>query len=240
MPAIAEPLPATVRAVQDIAPDMRRVSLGGAGLEALLPAPGALGPYLKLHLEDAEGYSCIRTYSIRRLDLERGELQVDITLHGQDSVGSRFALHAREGDNVGVRGPGVIPAAPCVSYLFAGDLTALPAIAYTLETLPHDVEVDVIVETPNHTAQCLLPCTRGERLRCLHRPAGTPSRLAEAVRNALPQPRGDVFVWAGAEAAIARGIRKHVRTTLGLPALNYQILNYWKAGRAEGDFDCLT
>ncbi len=239
MPAIAEPITATILAVRDLAPDLRRLVLGGEELAELLPPPGALGPYLKLHLSDAAGMERIRTYSLRRLDLVRGELHVDIALHGQDSVGSRFALQARAGDRIGLRGPGVIPAPSCRSYLLAGDHTALPAIAYMLETLPGNVEVTVVLETPDRDAGCLLS-SAGRQICCLHRPPGTPSRLVETVRSAEPLARDGLFVWAGAEAMLARAIRKHARVTLRLPPANYQILNYWKAGRPEGDFDCMA
>lgn len=205
---------------------------------ALVPPSGALGPYLKLHLTDADGRECIRTYSLRRVDHERGEIHIDIALHGDCSVGSRFAMGAQVGDIVGLRGPGVIPAPPCRSYLLAGDHTALPAIAYTLETLPQDVEVTVLLETPNPDAGCLLACA-GRNVCCLHRRCGEPSRLLDAVREAIPQNCDDLMVWAGAETEIARGIRKHVRATTSLPPARCQILNYWKEGRAEGNFDAL-
>ncbi|WP_413991014.1 siderophore-interacting protein [Labrys okinawensis] len=235
----ARPITATVLATCNLAPDLRRLVLGGGDLRALLPPPGALGPYLKLHLADAEGCERIRTYSLRHFDLQRGELHVDIALHGEDSVGSRFALQARPGDKVGLRGPGVIPAPPCRSYLLAGDHTALPAIARTLETLPGDVAVTVVLETPNPDARCLLAYT-GRDICCLQRRPGEPSRLMDAVSEATPQKREDLMVWAGAEAGIARAIRKYARTTLRLPPARCQILNYWKAGRAEGEFDCMA
>lgn len=235
----AEPIEAAVLASRDLAPGLRRLVLGGEGLARLLPPPGTLGPYLKLHLADAAGRERIRTYSLRHLDPERCELHIDVVLHGEDSVGSRFALHARPGDKVGLRGPGVIPAPPCRSYLLAGDRTALPAIAHMLEILPREVAVTVLLETPDPDTRCLLACA-GREVCCLQRRAGEPSRLADVLREAAPRGDEGLMVWAGAEAGIARAIRRHARGVLALPPVRCQILNYWKAGRAEGDFDCLT
>ncbi len=235
---VTQPLTATILAIRDLTPSLRRLVLGGEGVAALAPPSGALGPYLKLHVADANGCERIRTYSLRHIAPMRDEVHIDIALHGENSVGSRFALRACVGDTVGLRGPGVIPAAPCRRYVLAGDHTALPAIAHTLETLPHDVSVTALVETSDPDASCLLACA-GRDVCCLLRRTGEPSRLVDAVREAVSQDKNDLMVWAGAEAAIARGIRKHVRSTLHMPAERYQILNYWKNGRTEGDFDCL-
>ena len=104
--------------------------------------------------------------------------------------------------------------------------------------MPPDVAVTVVLETPNPDARCLLACA-GREVCCLHRRPGEPSRLAGAVREAAPRGQDDMMVWAGAEAGLARAIRRHARMALGLPPVRCQILNYWKAGRAEGDFNCM-
>ncbi|WP_415213566.1 siderophore-interacting protein [Shinella sp.] len=46
----------------------------------------------------------VRTYTVRRLDPEVGTIDVDFVLHGDHNLGSRWALNARPGDVIGVRG----------------------------------------------------------------------------------------------------------------------------------------
>jgi NADPH-dependent ferric siderophore reductase len=53
----------------------------------------------------------------------------------------------------------------------------------------------------------------------------------------MPWRDGRALVWAGAEATLARAIRAHARHERGLPGDQCHILNYWKAGKAEGSFD---
>jgi NADPH-dependent ferric siderophore reductase len=232
---------AHVAAVYDVAPTLRRLILAGADLATLKPPPGVLGPYLKLHLPDATGRLHIRTYSLRHLDETAGRLHIDINLHGGDSVGSRFACTTRAGAKIAVRGPCVIPAPVCDFHLVAGDQTAVGAISHICETVPAEKALFAFVEVDDFGIICeLMRNNRAARITCLHRPRGAASRLAEALRAVAKPTDGPMLLWAGAEASIARSIRKYARAELRLPQAQCPILNYWKAGKAEGDFDFLT
>ena len=227
---------AVVLAASSVTPAMRRLVLGGPGLSDFAVPPGALGPYLKLHLPDGPGgREVVRTYSVRRHDQEQGRLEVDMLLHGT-GAGARFAAEARPGDAVPVGGPGFIPADPCADYILAGDHTALPAIAHILETLPGGARVRTYVEIPDPDEEQPLVSATDLSVTWLHREVGAASRLAEAVRDGWPRALDDVLVWAGAEAAISRAIRNHARRVRGIPAARCQVLNYWKTGQPEGGF----
>lgn len=215
--------------IEVITPHLRRLVVGGPDIAAFRTPPGTLGPYLKLRLPGPDGATCIRTYSIRLCRDDRPEIAIDMVLHEGDAPGSHFAATARPGDPVALGGPGFMTAAPAPAYLLAGDQTALPAIAQILETRPVDTAVTAIVEVPDEAERQRVP-----GIRWLVRPEGAASRLAEAVRHAWPA--GDLLLFAGAEAAIARAIRRHARTERGLPAERCQVLNYWKLGRPEGGF----
>jgi len=71
-----------------------------------------------------------RVHTIRRIDLSRGTLDIDMVLH-EDAIapGSTWAASAQPGDAVGVMGPGggMPPAADW--HVLVGDETALPVIA---------------------------------------------------------------------------------------------------------------
>lgn len=224
---------AIVTSVATLTPTMRRVTLGGPALDAFVVPPGALGPYLKLHVPDGAGRLVRRTYSVRAHDAVRGELAIDMLVHAPCGAGSDFAARCRPGDTVGLSGPGHIPAEPCGAYLLAGDQTALPAIHHILDTLPDGAEARVVVEVPDRAEEQ----PRADRaINWLYHPPGSPSRLAEAVRDTWPVGWPDLLVWAGAEAAVARELRRHARAARAVPAARCQILNYWRQGAQEGDF----
>lgn len=235
MSAAPRILTAEVIATQAITPAMRRVVLGGPEIAAFRAVPEALGPYLKLFFPGPGGRDLVRTYSTRRHDPARGELQIDVLLHEAAGPGARFGLEARCGDTVRLSGPGFIPAEPCGSYLLAGDHCSLPALARILETLPAGASARVLIETPGPEEEQVLDSAARVELTWLRRRPGQPSTLAEAVRRSLPALRGDLLVWAGAEARIARAIRAHART-VGIAPARCQVLNYWKAGQPEGGF----
>lgn len=226
---------ALVLAATSVTPAMRRITLGGPDLADFAVAPGSLGPYVKLHVAGPGGRPVVRTYSVRSHDPHGGELVVDMLLHGE-GPGAAFAANATPGDRVGLGGPGFIPCGPCSSYILAGDHTGVPAVAQILAALPREASARVVLEVPGPGEEQELATEAAAEIRWLHRPAGAPSRLATAVREGWPARRGDLLVWAGAEAAIARAIRREARTVRGVPADRCQVLNYWKAGQPEGGF----
>ncbi len=233
MPPIRQ---AIVTSVSTLTPTMRRVTLGGPALDAFVVPPGALGPYLKLHVPDSTGRLVRRTYSVRAHDAARSELAIDMLVHAPCGVGSDFAARCRPGDAVGLSGPGHIPAEPCGVYLLAGDQTALPAIHHILDNLRDGADVRVLVEVPDRTEEQ----PRSDRpITWLHRRAGSPSRLAEAVSDSWPADGSDLLIWGGAEAMIARALRSHARAVRGTPPARCQILNYWKDADHEGEFGYL-
>jgi NADPH-dependent ferric siderophore reductase len=71
----------------------------------------------------------VRTYTVRRLDLEAGTIDVDFMLNGDHGLGSRWALNARPGDVIGVRGSTGRRQPEVTWYLLVGDETALLVIA---------------------------------------------------------------------------------------------------------------
>ena len=224
---------ATVLAVLDVTPLMRRIVFGGPGLAAAFVTPaGALGPYLKLVLPVGDA-RVVRTYSVRRIDEERGELHVDFVLHDHSGPGSCFAREAAPGLSVELGGPGFIPAPEARDYRIAGDHTALPAIAHILASLPGVAHGEAVIEVPDEAEIQTLPTRSGVLTRFLVRPHGTPSTLVDVISaRAMPAP-GETILWAGAEAAIARRIRREVAPIWGISPARCQCLNYWREGRSE-------
>jgi NADPH-dependent ferric siderophore reductase len=182
-----------------------------------------------------------RVYTIRRIDVEAGEVDIDFVLHdGDDMPGARFGMEAGPGAIVGVTGPGGGNLKQAARYLFLGDETALPAISRMLEELPPEAEATAFVEIADEAEKQALSLRPGIDLRWLSRdgrPAGTTTLLEDAVRSVdRVWPEGDIHVWVGCEQAAARAIRGFVRKEMRLPRERHLVAAYWRRGQA-GDVE---
>jgi NADPH-dependent ferric siderophore reductase len=149
-----------------------------------------------------------RTYTVRRIDPERGELDVDFVTHHDAGPAGTFAENAVPGQRVVIVGPdGRSPSSrsgldwhpgTARRVLLAGDETAAPAIAAIVESLGEEYEVDAFLEVP--TAHDALPVARHDRVRLTwlprgHRPHG--AALIEEL-TAWADRSGDVLARARA------------------------------------------
>ncbi|WP_237478569.1 siderophore-interacting protein [Lichenibacterium dinghuense] len=223
----------TVVSVASPTPGSRRITLGGEALRGFALPRGCWGPYLKLLFPRPDGSLAWRTYSVRAFDPESCELAVEIMLHEPRGIGASWAMAAGPGDALAILGPGVIPVPPAPDWIvLAGDRTALPAIAYTLEQLPAATRGLALIAVEDAADRQDLAGPPGVEVRWVE------GDLADAVLGAPWPCEGDCVLWAGAEAGAARRIRAYARKRCGLDACRRPILNYWKRGQAEGSFDC--
>ncbi|UFN51250.1 siderophore-interacting protein [Roseomonas sp. OT10] len=236
-----------------LTPAMRRVTLAGddlahfAGRRAihvrlLLPPPGVRDP--EWPRAGANGLprwpkgpraAVPRVYTLRRVDVAAGRVEVDMVVHGDEGPGTRWARRAAPGDPVGMIGPGggMPSAAPWV--LLAGDETALPAIARAVEAMPPGARGEVLIEVDGPEEEQPLAAPPGVRLRWLHRHGaapGTGDGLIEAV-GAVPWPAEDgARAWIAAEARTAEALRRLFREERGLPREAVTTAAYWRLGAA--------
>ncbi|MCG7393635.1 siderophore-interacting protein [Microvirga sp. ACRRW] len=244
--------------IYDLTPHMRRIVLGGRDLENFDVPTNALGPYIKLLIppngiepewptlsDDGrliwpalDRRPVMRTYSVRHFDKDACELHVDFVMHGDRGVASAWAARAKAGDPVGLWGPGCTTTQNIDWYLFAGDQTALPAIAFILENLPATARGEAYIEIPDESEKQIFGKPSGVDIKWLLGKKETPV-LQDAVKAASWPAHSRVFVWAGAESATARSIRSHMKTKHGLDRDQMYILNYWRRGQAEGGFGYL-
>lgn len=243
-----------VTGVRDITPHMRRITFDGddvsrfAGMNALhlnvlcqhpdLAAPQwpTVGSNGLAQWEDPDRRPTLRKYTVRSLDVAASRLDIDFVLHADAGPGSAVAETAQIGAEIGVIGPGGGGLVDADWYLFAGDETALPAIARMLEKLPAHARGKAFVEVADKDEVQYLEFQAGIEVTWLLRngaAAGTTSLLIDAVRSTvLPGDGSSVYVWAGCEFAAFRQIRSYCRTELGLKKDEHLVVSYWNRGNS--------
>jgi len=259
--AAGSPLPyfremRVVRAV-DVTPSMRRLTLagndlarfagGGLHVRLLLPKLSGVAPAWPVTGEDGrplwpsdEARPDVRIYTIRRIDVAVGEVDIDFVLHeGADMPGARFAMDARPADVVGMTGPGGGTVGDADWYLLAGDETALPAIGRILGEMPAGKRAVVRIEVGGARDEQPLPTAASLDLQWLHRRSaapGTTELLAQSVRDVeWPDAGTRVFAWAGCEYSSFRAIRAHLRGDRGLSRDEHLVVAYWRRGHSGVD-----
>lgn len=196
---------AEVRDKLALSPSLARIVLGGGDLaEACtmgpdqrikiffpneageLKVPRGEDWYSRYRALDPAERPPMRTYTIRRMREDSGEMEVDFVLHGDAGPASRWALLARPGNRVVVIAPersrpdagGVEwhPPANVREVLLVADETALPAVANILETLAgmaRPPAVQAFIEVPE--ADDILPLTAPPQARIVWLPRATAS-----------------------------------------------------------------
>ena len=240
----------TVAAVTAVTATVRRVTLTGTAdavaaagptVHLLVPRVGDPAPRWPGIARDgrivwpqgAHGVS-LRSYTARRQDPGRGEVDVDFVLHG-DGPAAAWAAAAAPGAVLAAAGGAELGARPAGWLLLAGDETALPAMTRILAAADAGTRGVVLAEVPDPAEEQPLDAPPGVAVRWLHRhdiPPGASDLLVAAVA-ALDRPEGDdVFAWVAAESAAVRAIRADLRGRWGLARAQHHAIGYWRRGRA--------
>ncbi|MBL0402578.1 siderophore-interacting protein [Microvirga aerilata] len=231
-----------MRRVRLSGPDLARFATGGLHVRLLIPPRPGVAPRWPVTGEDGrpvwptgEDRPIVRIYTIREIDVAKGEISIDVVLHeGEDTPGSSWAKQAAPGDVIGLMGPGGgdIPAADW--YLFAGDETALPAISRILASLKAECRATAVIEVADSSEEQPLHSAAALDVRWVHRngaPAGTTSLIEDAVRGiGLPSDGMRRFIWAGCEQKSCRCLKKLLRKEWQVPTSDHLVVAYWRAG----------
>lgn len=227
--------------------DLARFSHDGIHVRLLLPPrPGVkiVWPVMAADGRQAwpEGERPVsRVYTIRRIDVPAGEIDIDFVLHdGDDMPGAYFGATAEAGMTVGMTGPGGGNLKPAPAYLFFGDETALPAISRMLEELPPAATAKAFIEIADDGERQEPAARAGVEVNWLSRGgrlAGTTTLLADTL-SALGAVAGSsgAYIWAGCEFSAARSIRDHLKHVVKLPKGRSQVTSYWRRG-LSGEFE---
>lgn len=247
----------TVLRAENITPGMRRLTLGGAQLDAFekdgleLPALRTEGfdDHVKFFFADetgrlilpgqnvssldwpADGRPVAKDYTPVRHDPEAGEIDFDFVRH-DGGVASTWAERAEPGDSAWIAGPKMSHSHPEGAdwLLVVGDETALPAIGRWLAEMPEGTKARVFIEIGDDSHRQELPTRADAEIVWLSRkgaPAGTTDLLEQAVRAAEWLP-GTVFAWVAGETLTLKGIRRYLVAERQVPRDHTHITGYWR------------
>jgi NADPH-dependent ferric siderophore reductase len=218
-------------------PGLRGFESTGVGDEYLrlfLPRAGDREPTLPV--ADGSGWrfpagvpeSPIRTYTVRRFDPVEGEMTIDVVLH-ERGVASSWARAAQVGDVVGLTTPTGLYDRPAEAtwQALVADSTGLPAACRLIAQAPPGVRTRVWLEVPSPEHRIALTPPPHVAVAWLYGGNGRgPSRIEDVVRS-LDRPDEPGYVWVAGETKVLRGVRRHLRHELGLPASAYKAVGYW-------------
>lgn len=246
----------TVKATTLLTPHMRRLTLAGENLawfdaddmhvRLLIPPAGVAPEWPRLNRHGLIDWPAgekklrVRKYTIRRIDVAAGELDIDFVVHEDAGPGSDFAAAARVGDVIGMAGPGGGGCRTARWTLLAGDETALPAMARIIEAMPANATGVAFIEVADRAEEQEIRAPRGVEIRWLHRNGaepGTTSLLFDAVTTAdWPSESEELFAWVACEFDAFRKIRAYLRKERKLGRDQHLAVAYWRRGENEDSF----
>lgn len=181
----------------------------------------------------------MRTYTVRAVRADLGELDIDFVLHpAHAGPASEWAATAAPGDEIGFLCPPhalYTPQDGADWQLLVGDETAIPAIGAIIEGLAPGTVVRAFVEVADLADAQRFP-TRGEVLiEWVPRGTGAPgSAVVDAVR-AAEFPSGTPYAWISGEANLVKFTRRHLVRERELDKQTITFTGYWRQGRTEED-----
>lgn len=232
----------------DVTPHMRRLTFGGEDVARFVsdedlhvrmyfPPEGIERPEWPRPAPDGrtlwpepERRPATRYYTIRRIDIDSGEIDIDFILHDLAGPGATFATSAAPGAICGMAGPLGRNIRPARWLVLAGDETALPAIARILECLPSTASGHAFIEVADSREEVPLTAPSGLAITWLHRDGAAPGStnlLIDAVRTVHWPNHSDVFAWVACEARAVQAIREYLRKTPNLTRAQHLAVAYW-------------
>ncbi|MCP1198307.1 siderophore-interacting protein [Notoacmeibacter sp. MSK16QG-6] len=211
-------------------PSLQRFARGGLHFRLLFAPPGHQGEWPEIGEDGRTHWPGDRSawhrpvYTVREIDVKRGELDFDVFVHAGGRV-SEWCETAQPGEQIALMGPGGewYPRAAWLG-LF-GDETALPAIARILAALPSETLGMATVMVGNEDDTQTLTKPIGVELRWLLRSEG--HSILEAIER-TDLPLSDRFVWfAGERSEVA--LARRALSQRGLDKSEIRAAAYWAA-----------
>lgn len=235
MPTPDEPrFRARVTDVTTLSPSLRRVRFGGPELARF---ETSTDPDERVLIEFGEGgpggAALHRSYTVRAWDPARRTVDVDFATHAGGAA-ARWARAAAPGDPVRLSSPKgwFAPPPGARRVVLLADLTALPAAARIVESLPARTAVRVVAEIPEPGDEQVWAGPAAVTVTWLTGSGNgrSPSALPDAL-TALPDLADVDYLWSGGETGASRRIRAHLRRELGWSPDRYHVMGYWQADK---------
>ena len=237
---------------EQLSPHLVRIVLSGAEFDDFVtnestdkyvkiffakPELGLRRPYDLVALRDTltpEDLPVTRTYTVRNVDAEARTLSIDFVVHGDEGLAGPWADAAKPGDLLTFSGPGggYAPDPRADWHLFAGDQSALPAIAAALEALPASATGLAFIQVADATEILQLTAPPAVAVQWLF--GQSPALLVDAVEGATWLP-GRPQIFAHGERSAMKGLRE-VFSARGVQRAELSLSGYWALGRTEDKF----
>lgn len=243
----------TVETAERLTPTMMRIVFGGEGLDAFEPSDRTDQYVNALFVPDEASYQPPfdidearaadpdqrprgRRYTVRAWDTATRRLTIDFVAHGDVGYAGRWAQQAAVGDRLQMIGPsgGYRPSDDAAWYLFAGDESALPAIAASLEVVPEGRRcvVRIVVDGPDHETALESPSDLD--VMWLHRSTvAEPEALLPDSVAAIEFGDGPVDVFVHGEAGEVRATRRFLVAERGVDPAASSISPYWRRDHTD-------
>ena len=223
-----------VACAANFGPRMRRVRLTADDLAAFEPRPAQ---EIVLQIPQPGGEPARRHYTIRSFDRTTNLIDVDFVLHGEKTPGVRWALDARPGQSIDIRGPRgrIALAADADWHLFTGDETTIPAIFALVETLPKHAKGIVLLEIGSDEDRLDVVTEADVSLTWLTRKGAHPgpNRILQDKVESLTLPPGKGHAIIVGETSNVRA-QRHYLLERGLTREQIYAEGYWRPGRIGG------
>ena len=223
-----------VAGVKDITPNLRRVQLTADDLAEFKPKPAQ---EIVLQIPQDGPEPARRHYTIRRFDPATRLIDVDFVLHGAHAPAVRWALEAKPGQAIDIRGPrGRIALSPAADWhVMSGDETAMPAILALAEALPKGAKAHLFLEIGGPEDKMPVESQADLKVTWLSRngaPAA-PSRLLPDALDAFTLPPGKGHAIIIGETSTVRA-QRHALIARGFTRDQIYSEGYWRPGRIGG------
>jgi NADPH-dependent ferric siderophore reductase len=232
-----------------ITPNMIRITCAASWIRTL--EPGIEGAHFKLFLPQKDQAMDafvqqlqdgprpdVRTYTIRHIRPESGEMDVDFVDHGDSGPASAWARRCNVGDAAGFAGPGPVKLQTFYAdfYVVAADMSALPVAAATLEAMPRGAKGVAYLETTSDADRQNINVPDGIEMHWFinplpHQPA---TQSIERI-VALPTFDGSVQTCIAGESSMIKALREEIINRRGVSKADAYISGYWKIGLGEDE-----
>lgn len=225
----------TVKESIPLSPNLVRVILSGDELEGF-PSDYESGYVKLIFREDGREKPLMRSYTVRAFDSVDLTLTLDFVCHGDNGPASTWVNHTSVGDLVTISGPGPTKLADQLAdwFFFAGDMSALPAIAVNLEKLPAHARGYAVIEIMSLDDRLDLKVPSNMELIWVlnPRPEIQNTFLAEKVCS-LAWLTGEPYVWVASEFETMRKLRRYFKIEKKLAKQQVYASSYWKMGTSD-------